>query len=612
MRHALARRLLLGATTLALGLAGVIAIQPTANAVGETASFTKVSDWGSGWEGKYTIRNGGSATITSWRVEFDLPAGTTITTHWDAQRASTGNHHVFTNASWNGTLAPGATTSFGFNGAGAGAPTNCRINTLDCGGGGIQVPGTPGNPSVTGTTSSSISLSWGASSGTVTGYRVYEGNTVVTTSTTTSATVSGLAAGSTHTYTIAAFNSAGESARSASVTGTANSGTGAPGTPTNFRVTAVTSNSITLAWNASANATGYRIREGNTVLASPTGTTATISGMAACTSRTFTITAFNATAESPRSNPVTGTTSGCTTGPLPRHFLTGYWHNFNNGSTVMRLRDVPAAYDVIAVAFADATGSPGAITFNIDSGLSSSLGGYTNADFTADIQTLHARGKKVILSVGGQNGTISVGDSTAANNFANTLRSLITQFGFDGVDIDLENGVNAQFMGQALRSVRNSVGANFIITMAPQTIDMQSTGMQYFQLALNIRDILTVVHMQYYNSGSMLGCDQQVYSQGSVNFMTALACIQLENGLRPDQVALGLPAGPGAAGGGVIAPSQVNNALNCLARGQNCGSFVPPRTYPDIRGAMTWSINWDVRNGNNFANTVRPFLNTLP
>jgi chitinase len=141
---------------------------------------------------------------------------------------------------------------------------------------------------------------------------------------------------------------------------------------------------------------------------------------------------------------------------------------------------------------------------------------------------------------------------------------------------------------------------------------MQSTGNAYFQLALNIKDILTVVHMQYYNSGTMLGCDQQVYGQGTVNFMTALACIQLENGLRPDQVALGLPAGPGAAGGGVIAPSLVNDALNCLARGTNCGSFHPPRTYPDIRGAMTWSVNWDVRNGNGFARTVKPFLNSLP
>ncbi len=41
-----------------------------------------------------------------------------------------------------------------------------------------QVPGAPGNLRVTGTTSSSISLAWNTSTGTVTGYRVYDGSTV--------------------------------------------------------------------------------------------------------------------------------------------------------------------------------------------------------------------------------------------------------------------------------------------------------------------------------------------------------------------------------------------------------------------------------------------------
>jgi len=111
----------------------------------------------------------------------------------------------------------------------------------------------------------------------------------------------------------------------------------------------------------------------------------------------------------------------------------------------------------------------------------------------------------------------------------------------------------------------------------------------------------------------MLGCDNnQAYTQGTENFMTALACIELENGLRPDQVALGLPAGPGAAGGGIVSPSLVNNALDCLARGNNCGTFHPPHLYPGVRGAMTWSINWDVHDGNGFARTIKPFLNGLP
>jgi chitinase len=301
------------------------------------------------------------------------------------------------------------------------------------------------------------------------------------------------------------------------------------------------------------------------------------------------------------------------TGTLPKHFLTGYWQNFDNPANEIKLAAVPSNYDLIAVAFADATGTPGAVSFSIDPGLSASVGGYTNDQFKADVATLHSRGKKVILSVGGERGTVSVGDSGAATNFANSVYSLMQTYGFDGVDIDLENGVNPTYMAQALRSIRSKAGANLIITMAPQTIDMQSPQGSYFKLALDIKDILTVVHTQFYNSGSMLGCDNNAaYSQGTVNFMVALACIQLQSGLRPDQVSLGLPATSSAAGGGYVSPSVVNQALDCLARGTNCGSFKPPATYPGIRGAMTWSINWDVTAGNGFANTVKPHLSTLP
>ena len=300
-------------------------------------------------------------------------------------------------------------------------------------------------------------------------------------------------------------------------------------------------------------------------------------------------------------------------GSLPAHFITGYWQNFDNPAKELKLAAVPDTYDLIAVAFADATSTPGAVSFSIDPGLSTSVGGYTNDQFKADIATLHARGKKVIISVGGEKGSVSVNDAGAATNFANSVHSLMQTYGFDGVDIDLENGLNPTYMGQALRSLRAKAGSNLIITMAPQTIDMQNPAGSYFKLALDIKDILTVVFTQFYNSGAMLGCDQNAaYGQGTVNFIVALTCIQLEAGLRPDQVAIGLPATTSAAGGGYVAPSVVNQALDCLARGTNCGSFRPPRTYPGIRGAMTWSINWDVTAGNGWANTVKPHLSTLP
>ncbi|WP_237536359.1 chitinase [Streptomyces sp. SID5785] len=293
---------------------------------------------------------------------------------------------------------------------------------------------------------------------------------------------------------------------------------------------------------------------------------------------------------------------------VPAHAVTGYWQNFDNGATVQTLADVPGDYDIIAVAFADATGSPGGVDFTLDS---AGLGGYTEDAFKADIKAKQDAGKSVVISIGGQNGTVAVNDSASAANFASSITSLMDEYGFDGVDIDLENGLNSTYMSQALKSIAADAGPGFVLTMAPQTIDMQSTSAEYFKTALAVKDILTVVNMQYYNSGSMLGCDGKVYSQGSVDFLTALACIQLEGGLDPSQVGIGTPASSSAAGSGYVAPSVVNDALDCLAKGTNCGSFKPSKTYPGIRGAMTWSTNWDAASGNAWSSTVGPHVDAL-
>ncbi|WP_427920257.1 chitinase [Streptomyces sp. cg40] len=385
-----------------------------------------------------------------------------------------------------------------------------------------------------------------------------------------------------------------------------------PATPTGLSVSSTTSSSVSLAWSAVSGATGYNVYRNGTKITAVTGTSATVTGLTASTSYSFQVTATNSAGESGKSTAVTGTTTATGgnggTG-LPKHAVTGYWQNFNNGATVQKLSAVSSQYDIIAVAFADATSTPGAVSFTLDS---SGLGGYTVDQFKADIAAKHAAGKKVIISIGGQNGTISVSDSTSATNFANSVYSLMQTYGFDGVDIDLENGINATYMTQALRSLSSKAGSSLIITMAPQTIDMQSTSNAYFQTALNVKDILTVVNMQYYNSGTMLGCDGKVYGQGTVDFLTALACIQLQGGLSPSQVGLGLPASTSAAGSGYVSPTIVNNALDCLTAGTNCGTFKPSKTYPDLRGAMTWSTNWDAAAGSSWSNSVGAHVHALP
>jgi chitinase len=408
-----------------------------------------------------------------------------------------------------------------------------------------------------------------------------------------------------------------------SLTGPAGSGSGSggsqpPSAPTGLTVTGTTSSSVSLSWTApSGTVSGYYVYENGSNVATVSGTSDTVTGLAASTAYTFSVAAYNSAGTSAQSSQVNATTSassgsGGGSNGLPAHLLMGYWQDFTNGAMPLTLADVPTSYNLVAVAFGTATDTPGQVAFSIDPTLASDLGGYTQQQFISDIQTLHSRGQKVILSVGGQNGTITVDDAASAAEFASSVYSIIQQYGFDGVDIDLENGVDPTYMASALEQLESDVGSSLIITLAPQTVDTQSTGDDYFQLALDIQPILTMINTQYYNSGTMDGCDGNVYAEGTENFMTALACTELEGGLSPSQVGLGLPASPSAAGSGYVDPSVVNDALDCLATQQNCGSFVPPTTWPGIRGVMTWSINWDASNGYNFANTVAPYLATLP
>ncbi len=212
-----ARVILVSLATLALSL---IALPAHAAA---SATFVKVSDWGTGFEGRVTVTNGTSTPMNGWNVAFDIPAGFTIPSAWDAVLTRSGQRHTFTNPSWASALAPGASVSFGFNGSPGNFPgiSNCTINGASCDGGSGPggVPGKPGavtaNPSGT-----AIALSWGASGGTVTGYRVYEGTTVKATVTATGSTIGGLGACETHTYTVKAYNAAGESPASDPVTAT--------------------------------------------------------------------------------------------------------------------------------------------------------------------------------------------------------------------------------------------------------------------------------------------------------------------------------------------------------------------------------------------------------
>jgi hypothetical protein len=231
---ALRLRHVLAAATVLATAAGIAAITTPAQAAGSlTATLTYDSDWGTGYQAKYTITNGTSATVTSWKVEFDLPGGSTLGSYWDALASQSGTHVTATNRNYNGTLTAGASTSWGFLVSGSGKPANCKLNGASCAGvTDTQAPSVPASLRSTGTTSGSVSLAWNASTDNVgvTGYDIYQGGTIAASVSGTSGTVSGLNASTAYTFTVRARDAAGNtSGASNQVSATTTAGGGGGG-----------------------------------------------------------------------------------------------------------------------------------------------------------------------------------------------------------------------------------------------------------------------------------------------------------------------------------------------------------------------------------------------
>ncbi|SHF11059.1 glycoside hydrolase family 18 chitinase [Streptoalloteichus hindustanus] len=254
----------------ALVFGGVTA--PAHGAAGPTATFTKASDWGSGYTGAITITNGGSTALNGWNVEFDLPSGTSVASYWDALMTRTGDHYKFANREYNGNVAPGASVSFGFIGNGSGVPVKCRLNGAPCEGGtpdDTEPPTVPTNLAVTGTTSTSVSLSWSPSTDNVgvTVYEVVRNGTVTGASKSTQYSETGLTPNTEYSYQVRALDAKGNrSELSTAVTARTRPGDGPgdtepPSVPTNLKVTAATSDSVSLSWTASTDNVGVTLYE---------------------------------------------------------------------------------------------------------------------------------------------------------------------------------------------------------------------------------------------------------------------------------------------------------------------------------------------------------------
>ncbi|MEW7277132.1 fibronectin type III domain-containing protein [Aquimarina sp. 2201CG1-2-11] len=182
-----------------------------------------------------------------------------------------------------------------------------------------EAPTTPTDLTASNETQTTIDLNWGASTDNVgvTGYDIYQGDTMITTITGTRYQVMGLTPGTEYSFRIKAIDAAGNKSEfsntaTASTLPDDNTDTEAPTTPTDLTASNETQTTIDLNWGASTDnvgVTGYDIYQGDTMITTITGTRYQVMGLTPGTEYSFRIKAKDAAGnESEFSNTATAAT----------------------------------------------------------------------------------------------------------------------------------------------------------------------------------------------------------------------------------------------------------------------------------------------------------------
>ncbi|MEW7292800.1 endonuclease [Aquimarina sp. 2304DJ70-9] len=221
--------------------------------------------------------NGGSSNFAKdvtlrRKASISSPSTTYTTTEWDSYSQNTfndlGNHT--------------------FNGGGGNTDTTA--------------PTVPANLAASNVGETTARLSWSASTDNteLAGYNVYQNGTFIVATSGTSYDVSGLSAGTTYTFTVNAYDAAGNTSvlsNSLNVTTAVSSDTQAPTVPANLTASNVGETTARLSWSASTDnvsVAGYNVYQNGTFIVATSGTTYDISGLTPGTTYTFEVNAYDA------------------------------------------------------------------------------------------------------------------------------------------------------------------------------------------------------------------------------------------------------------------------------------------------------------------------------
>lgn len=252
---------------------------------------------------------------------------------------------------------------------------------------------------------------------------------------------------------------------------------------------------------------------------------------------------------------------------------------------------------------------------------------YTDAQIIDMVNKVKAQNRKIIISLGGEHFSLAMTTPEDKVKFVEQVKKIIDKYGFEGIDLDLEQGVvskaNPELLAQAVNEVTNyyrNKGQDFELTLAPEwghvtpmrwgcgqwgSGDYSSTFYIRLIKAIGVNNI-SYVMPQTYNQGPSNGvCDsagEKVTPKQMDKFLAAIAwSITTEAGhklntsgtngdlmpiIPPSKFIIGIPATLGAAGANdayVATPAQIASSWNILV---NTYGIAPS-------GYFTWAADWD-------------------
>ena len=331
--------------------------------------------------------------------------------------------------------------------------------------------------------------------------------------------------------------------------------------------------------------------------------------------------------------------------PLPAKVIVGYAHGWENSSAPFLYFNQMGdkKFNVVVYSFIETQNRDGYTPILVVNEPRFFTNGVFNPQLLKnDIKFLRDKGIPVIVSIGGQNGHVELQTVAQKNIFVNGLKAIVDQYNFDGVDIDFEGGSMNFGAGalkdfsysaisaykkkknivDAFKELKASYGSGFILTSAPETFYVQvgysvySDGAGSFLPVIhNLRNELDLLMVQLYNTGSITALDNTAYSQATPDFLVSMSDMLMKGfnvastgfyfpPLPASKIVIAIPAcAPAAPAGGYLTPEKGIQAFNYLRKGTTFSGrnyTLKGGPYPDMRGVMTWSINWDAACGTGY------------